>query len=66
MSIPQASNTTNYLFVAIASYTRPTIAAGDAMSIKVTTTNSATGVITPYIWYVPIAVAGVSDALTTI
>ena len=65
-SIPQASNGTTYLWASFANYTRPTIAAADTMSIKVTTTNSATGAITPYIGYIPIAVIGVSDGVTTL
>lgn len=65
-TLPLASNGTTYLFAPFANYTRPTIAAADVMGLKVTTTNSATGVITPYLAYIPIAVAGVSDAITTL
>ena len=65
-SIPTAANGTTYLFAALASYTRPTLTAGMTWSLKVTTTNSATGAITPYISYIPIAYTGVSDGLTTI
>ena len=65
-SVPTASSGANYLFTAFANYTRPTFTAGNTLSLKVTTTNSATGAITPYLWYVPIAVAGVSEAVTTV
>ena len=65
-TLPLATNGTTYLWASFANYTRPTIAAADTMSLKPTTTNSATGVITPYLGYIPIAVAGVSDAVTTV
>lgn len=68
MTLPLASNTSALLFAPVAtSYARGTIAAADTMALKVSTTNSATGVINPtYIWYIPIAVAGVSSATTTV
>lgn len=67
VSIPTASNSSDVLFAAMASYTFPTAwAAGDYHTLKVTTTNSATGAITPGLCYVPIAVAGVSDANTDV
>jgi hypothetical protein len=67
MTLPTAANATTILFAPVASYARPTIAAADVMGLKISTTNSATGVINPtYIWYTPIAVAGVSDAVSTV
>jgi hypothetical protein len=65
-TLPLATNGTTYLWASFANYTRPTIAAADTMSLKPTTTNSATGVITPYLGYIPIAVVGVSDGVTTV
>ena len=65
-TLPTASNSTTFNWQSFTSYTRPTLTAGMTWSIKVTTTNSATGVVSPYIGYIPIAYTGVSDGLTTI
>ena len=65
-SVPTASSGANYLWASFASYTPPTFTAGNLLSLKVTTTNSATGVITPYLGYVPIAYVGVSDGVGTV
>jgi hypothetical protein len=65
-TIPTGSNSANYLFQPFTTYTRPTMTAGMIWSIKVTTTNSATGVIVPFMWYVPIAYLNVSDGNTTV
>lgn len=67
ITIPTATNSSDVLWVAMANYTFPTAwAAGDYLTLKVTTTNSATGAITPYLAYVPIAFGGVSEAETDV
>ncbi len=65
-TIPTASSGANYLWASFTTYTRPTLTAGMLWSVKVTTTNSATGVIVPYLAYIPIAYTNVSDGNTTI
>lgn len=65
-TLPTASNSTTFNWQSFTSYTVPTLTAGMSWSIKVTTTNSATGVVSPYIGYVPIAYLGVSEGVTTV